>query len=426
MESLPSQPAGLWTGRALLNVSNSSRTNEDMTKVPVRPATIALWSLAAIACGMTAFEGMTRADDAIRFGTPIFSSRADMLVRDADGLHGRPGARFRQFVLNNLGMRGPNVSPVADASTTRLVTLGASETFGLYEPEGMEFPRRLEACLNNRLQHVSASATKRVQVLNAGLPGFTIPTGLQDLALRLRRFGPSIALLYPSPPQYLEEERPRAAKPDSSFSRTTVSEWSWLQPRGVERIHDELKAMIPPFLATWLRRREIEQSLKAHGSDWRFVELPKDRLEALDHDLREFIGTARSSGMTPVLMVHVNRFSPNLPRDAHMLTAWEKFYPRATGEMIVAFDSLARETTLRVGSDSGAIVVDLPAEFPVARAPYFADFSHFTAEGADRVGRAACNALINVVTQPNSGRKVGDPNRGTSQRPSGPLSEAMR
>ena len=349
-------------------------------------ATLASWpwrtagGLALLSCALLALEATTRVDDhAIRYGTPVlspFRSQSDMLVRDVNGLHGRPRARFRQFVLNNLGMRGPDVAVLPSAGTSRVITLGASETFGLYEPEGSEFPRRLEACLNAMLENGERSS-KRAEVLNAGLPGLTIPTSVQDLTLRLRHFLPDVVLLYPSPAQYLDDEAPVAARPDSSGGGigSGPSRWAWLYPRSAGRVRDAVKAATPSPVATWLRKRQIEQSLRQHGPDWRFDSWPRDRAEVLDRDLRHFIGVTRALGATPLLMAHANRFAPNSPRDEHMLVAWEKFHPRASGAVLVAFDSVARELVRRAGADSGVAVVDLPATFPAERSQLFADFA---------------------------------------------------
>ena len=81
----------------------------------------------------------------------------------------------------------------------------------------------------------------------------------------------------------------------------------------------------------------------------------------------------------PILDQGCNSAAPFL--DA-LLIAWEKFYPRATAPVIVAFDSLAREVTLRVGADSGVTTIDAARVLSAAPVSIFADFVHFTDAGS--------------------------------------------
>ena len=90
---------------------------------------------------LAALELATRLEDRIRFGTPIlsnFTDQADLIVNDRDGMHGRPNARFRKFVLNNYGFRGPDITERPAAGTSRVFAVGAPEKFGMGEAQGRE------------------------------------------------------------------------------------------------------------------------------------------------------------------------------------------------------------------------------------------------------------------------------------------------
>jgi hypothetical protein len=99
-------------------------------------------------------EAACRIEDWVEFRTPIFArerSQADLLIRDPLGMHGRPWGRFQKWSLNSFGMRGPDVAAKKPPRVIRLVAVGASETFGLYESPGHEYPRQLEDTLNAQL-----------------------------------------------------------------------------------------------------------------------------------------------------------------------------------------------------------------------------------------------------------------------------------
>src|SRR5690348_16942167 len=121
-------------------------------------------------------EVTARLEDWVRYRTPVLSryrSQSDLIVRDEAGAHGRPNSRFQKWAINNLGLRGPDLAVAKGAATYRIATLGASETFGLYESPHLEFPRQLEDTLNRivRSGEFCGSAIHRVEVLNASMPG---------------------------------------------------------------------------------------------------------------------------------------------------------------------------------------------------------------------------------------------------------------
>ncbi|HSY84813.1 MAG TPA: hypothetical protein VK807_23820 [Gemmatimonadaceae bacterium] len=325
-----------------------------------------------------ALEATCRIDDALRFGTPVFSrveSEAELLVRDSAGEHGRPYARYKKWSINNVGMRGPNIPIAKPPGTLRVVTAGASETFGLYESPDHEFPRQLEDTLRARL------CGDPVEVLNAAIFGMSLPTLEQDLRLRVRALDPDVVVLYPTPVQYLEDEMPRPAVPDSGPPQALPVSLA-LYPRAFERLRNQFKQLLPSWLATDLRRDEIARDAKAHPPGWRFTGVPADRLAAYDADLRRTIGTIRSLGAVPVVAIHANAFDGGGPLDQPLLISWENQYHRATGEALLAFDNAAARSTRRVVGDSGVAFVDLRQMSRASGPRLFADYAHFTDTGA--------------------------------------------
>lgn len=345
------------------------------------------WALLLALFAATA-ELACRIEDSIRFGTPILSryrSVADLFVRDEHGMHGRPNAGYQQWKLNNLGLRGPDVTASRPVGTIRVVTVGASETFGMLETTGKEYPRQLQDSLNTLARACRAGAPV-FEVINAGLPGMTLPTIEQHTRFRLRELDPDVMVIYPSPVQYLDESLPSAARPDSTPGPRDPPLTQALHPRFVERMRTQVKNLLPEFVATYLRQRDIDEHRRRHGGV-RFSTIPADRMNAYERDLRKMVGTVRSSGAVPVVVTHANALMRPGPDAAGQMVAWERFVPRATGPTIVAFDSAARGVTLGVAADSMVASFDLAGMFiagPTDR--LFTDFTHFSDEGA---GRAA-------------------------------------
>ena len=362
-----------------------------------RPTASLRWGV-LIVVFLVVLELTCRIEDWVRFGTPFFTpitSQGDLLVRDREGMHGRPNVRFQKWVMNGLGTRGPAATLAKAPGSIRVVVVGASETFGLTESPGLEYPRQLEDSLARWLANrCRATGIRRLEVLNAALPGMSLPTIDQDVRNRIRRFGADVILLYPTPAQYLDEEPPHAALPDTADAAPGLSFSRAWYPRIVARVRNEVKTILPDVLLTWLRRRETSAYIGARPAGWRFTSPPSDRLAQYDADLRGFIGTVRSLGATPVIATHANLFMRPGVRDPHMLAAWEKFYPRAPAAVIVAFDSAARESTLRAASDSAVNVADVAPRLAGIVTVPFSDFAHFTDSGAAIVASALTPAVL--------------------------------
>jgi hypothetical protein len=367
---------------------------------------VTTWLLIAVVVAVVV-ELTCRVEDWVMYRMPLASpyrSLDDLVVRDAQGMHGRPNAQFEKWTMNALGMRGPSAATAPPAGTVRVVTVGASETFGLRESVGKEYPRQLEDSLNTHYTAAAcAGGPRRFEVLNAAFAGMSLPTIEQDVRLRLAALSPAIIVIYPTPAGYLDDRLPEAAIPDSSGRPTaTASASRAFYPRALGRLREQIKQIVPEVVRTALRGRQTRAMVAAHPPGWRFESVPAERVERYDADLRKLIGTIRRVGATPVLVTHANEFMGRPDADEEMLVAWEKFYPRATGSTIIAMDSVARRATVHVGADSGVVIVDAAQTLAAASLSSFADFVHFTDRGAAimanaiRVGvlSAACGAPV--------------------------------
>ena len=341
------------------------------------------------------FELTCRVEDLIRYGTPMFSpytSQSELIMRDANGARGRPNARFQKWVLNAVGTRGPEIVQQKPQGTLRIVTTGASETFGLYESTEREYPRQLEDSLRASVAASSCRDIFRtVEVVNAALPGMSLPTVVLDLQHRIATLAPDYVVYYPTPPQYLDENPPGSTPPVAAASSEPPPARA-LYPRSVARLRSQAKTILPDFVQTALRRREVNKVLEGRPAGWRFSRIPQERLELFDRDLRRVVGAIRATGASPVLATNTNAFLGSQPASADMLYAWERFYPRATGEVILAFDAAARGVIRAVARDSATAMADV--EPAVVGPSAFADFSHFTDSGAGAVAGVMAQTIV--------------------------------
>ena len=345
-----------------------------------------VWATTCVLTALAVLEVTVRFDDWAQFGVPITAAATsldDLSVRDSLGFHARASTQFRQFRINTLGFRGREVSE-RELRLPIVMTTGASETFGLYEQPGKEWPSQLA----DSLSHCSPRPT----VLNAAFAGMSLPTVREDFDRRLRRFSPKVVIYYPTPMQYLYEEPPVPAEPRLG----PIPELPAYRSRAFPRFRDALKRGVPAPVLDLLRRVDLERSRSRGGTPPR-TSVDVGRLDRFEQDLRGLVGRYRQGGATPVLVVHANRFADTASVESRRyLTAWERFYPAYTGTAIVRYDADAALRTLQVGRDSGLAVVDARDALRHQGAA-FSDYSHFNSEGSAIVAGATARAVAGLV-----------------------------
>jgi hypothetical protein len=353
---------------------------------------------------LLALELTARIDDRIRFGTSMMSrvvSSEDLREQDGALIQGRPNARFQKWALNDLGLRGPPVKRERTPGTVRIVAVGGSETFGLTESVGLEYPRQLEDSLN--AARGSASHLPRFEVLNAALPGMSLPTIEQDLLHRLRTLQPDVVVVYPSPSFYVDRDPPHP--PSDVQPSGELPLLRAFHPRVLGRLTNSIKGMLPGVALRWLRQRDIDAEVQQYPPEWRFTSVPDDRLRMFERDMRSMVGTIRGIGAEPVLATHGNAFmSGTASADDDLAQSWVRFYPRSTAQTLIGFDSAAREVTLQIARDSGVVAVDVAASLARTSDPVYSDFVHFTDRGASHVAATLREPLIAVASRTNVGR----------------------
>ncbi|MEW6267925.1 MAG: GDSL-type esterase/lipase family protein, partial [Thermodesulfobacteriota bacterium] len=109
----------------------------------------------------------------------------------------RPGATLLgRYRINSLGYRGPEVEPARRPDTLRVVAVGDSSTFGLGVEEGEAWPfvlgRLLQAALAAR-----GDERTRVEVIDAGVPGYTTLQNREQVVRDLLPLRPDVLVWCP-------------------------------------------------------------------------------------------------------------------------------------------------------------------------------------------------------------------------------------
>jgi lysophospholipase L1-like esterase len=93
--------------------------------------------------------------------------------------------------INSLGFRGPEIARDKDGAY-RIVVLGESTTFGMtLQPEDKPWPEVLEQIIRQRLK-----SRRPVQVINAGVPAYTLRHNLSRLSGEILPLQPDMIISY--------------------------------------------------------------------------------------------------------------------------------------------------------------------------------------------------------------------------------------
>jgi lysophospholipase L1-like esterase len=105
---------------------------------------------------------------------------------------GTEGMMFQSRVrINNLGFRGPDIQR-EKGNAYRIVTLGESTTFGhTINADDVSWPRVLERMIREELK-----PRRPVQVINAGIPSYTVRLNVRRLAKQILPLKPDMIISY--------------------------------------------------------------------------------------------------------------------------------------------------------------------------------------------------------------------------------------
>ena len=345
------------------------------------------WGLLA-AVFVVVLELCARVDDWLAWRAPLWGhySPALLTVNDEFGIHSRPAAQFEKWKLNAYGFRGPEITEEKPAGVIRVVVIGASETFGLYESPGKEYPAQMQ-------QMLDAARPGRYQVLNAGCAGMTLPRFRHYFGVWIRRFAPDVVIIYPTPASYVADTPPKSEFQVGGAPEKELPES--LRLAGKTKIL--FKRFIPASIQRYVRERQLDRVIRRRGSGWQWSAAPPERPKLFRRYLTELIDTVEKAGVRVVLATHANRF----PRDRGawrvvdraQMAAWRESYPRASAACLLDMETQGNRVVRELAAPRGIPVADVAAAVP-RKPENFADFAHFTDRGARLAARAFVDAVL--------------------------------
>ena len=320
-------------------------------------------------------EVTARVQDYIQRGVPILSTPdrdRDLVLHDELGIRGRPNGRFGRWQLNSAGFRGPEIARQPAANCHRVMVLGASESFGLYESDNKEYPAQLAA----RLRRAGGC----YEVVNASLFGLTRPGITQIFESWASQFGARTIVVYPTPAFYLNEHPPGPPGPPPQEEPGPP----WWTPRLRGRAEDLIE--FPPVI----QRRRVARDAAAleaqHDPSWFYESVPPDRIAQFGRDLDRLVSLIEKAGAAPLLVTHATAFHrPPDQGQIDALEAWRVRMRKPRAPVLLAFEDDARQATLDLARRRGLDVVDAAGVMNGHDEWFAEDLVHFNDAGAAKL-----------------------------------------
>ena len=349
----------------------------------VRKIASAAWLLCV---AVLTLEFAARIDDWVHFDAPLNGNYDfDQLFRVTDrGIRGVPNGRYLRWHLNADGLNGPEIRP--NAGQTRVIVYGASESFGIYEDVGKEFPRVLETELN------AQSTSVRYEVINSGVPGMRVGSGINYLRELSDRLHPKVVVIYPTPTHYIGVTLPYCGRPPRTMmpAGSRVPEF-----RVAGKFKDQMKRVLPTTAMKWLRKVSIAWQTRGQVL---LAQVASASLDAFEVDLSCAVTAARNADMVPILVTHANRFGDTTDdRDEGWLTGWRQQYPEMREEGFIDLERRANAGIRKIAARENVLLVDAAVALG-GRTEWFADHAHFNNEGAARMAALLAKPVLAAAT----------------------------
>jgi lysophospholipase L1-like esterase len=290
---------------------------------------------------------------------------------------------------------GFRVTPGTTAGTTPLVRIvadGGSTTFdGNTGADRRTWPARLQYWLTQ------LTPDSRVEVTNAGVPGYRVVENLIRLQTELYRCKPNVIILLQGHNDLFRALRGEAVEPERDPSRPgEIRNHSFL--RSWLSAHSLFYAKVQERLNILAFRSRGRRSLAGAESDAVFDRRLTEGAEQFERDLRSFVAVAGTLGITVVLPAVVHVTGPDDSTVAgNEADVWRNAVPFAPPEMVLRGYRRYNDVIRRVAEETGAFYIDTRA-FDLHGRRFYDDGDpiHFSPEGADAMGRHLAQSLIDA------------------------------
>jgi lysophospholipase L1-like esterase len=300
------------------------------------------------------------------------------------------------FRINSHGYRGREFAAAKPPGTTRVMFYGGSSVFDADSPGEDDWPHRVE-------RNLKARGFGSVEVINAGIPGFSSAEAVGTFFAEGHRFAPDYVLLYA---QWNDIKLLRSPDPLlRQFARAEV----WDDPRTTyQNILDRLLSNTSQLYVR-LRARYYTWKLRIGDEGITPVgdyasSIDESALRQYRLNVQTFVDIARNIGAVPILMIEARLVAPGNTAEEKSRISYD--YVLLTHEALCnAFDRQDR-VLYDVGREKSARVLDRPARELTGKGDLFANHIHVNPKGSARLAELVADELAPILQDGPGGVEV--------------------
>lgn len=344
------------------------------------------------------FEVCARFDDLFKFDAPFWGdyTYSRLHGKDTTGLrYNVPGARFEKWQINSHGFRGDDYTETKSPGTIRIVCLGTSETFGLYESPRSEWPAQLQRLLDSQ----------QAEVINASVVGM----GLEhydsyfdryisplspDVVIVVAGFG---TLINTMKSKYEVQQHTEVNKIKHVVSATPKNTAAQLRDaffkaigeyRSLPKLKRVIKRLMPEWILKIVRTNKYNKTIIQQETEWRSKHnkvqdsVPDECIFSVRGELLKLVRMLTDRKIKVILVSY-----PSLWADKNLERFPDVFLERRADFVGLSMNGWLKasnqmnELIRSVAAESSADFMDCESAIPKTM-DYFADDIHYTDQGA--------------------------------------------
>lgn len=348
-------------------------------------------------------EVSTRLDDAIKYDAPLWRdySGNDLRAKDNDGLtYNVPTAKFEKWQHNSLGFRGTEIMHNKSSGVVRVVCVGTSESYGLYESPNKEWPSQLQKLL----------PSPKFEVVNASVVGFSLPSYGAYLKKHVFPLNPDVIILVIHPFMYvsnLEKATTEMSAPPNTTEKnesinSSLAKKLWRKTRILPKIKFVIRQLVAnnlPFALKryqlWSVEKEIENIERLRLNGRRPMDtVPDNDLKYFQKELNSLVALIRSKGIKVMLTTYPTLISyDNISQYKEIFLDNRRYciYLSLYGMVDAAYkiNAVIEHTSI----EKRTMLFDAASIIPKST-DYFGDNVHYTDNGAKLFAEGIARQLI--------------------------------
>lgn len=296
----------------------------------------------------------------------------------------RPGLRLKSSAwdvrVNEHGLRGRSVTRRKPAGVIRIAVLGGSSVFGYFVPDGQDSCCELERILNEN--------GTRVEVLNAGVPGFNMTQCRHRYENQIAPLNPDIVLLYLG---WNDIRFLTADNPDELDKTPPAPSWT-------TRL--AASSVLYGFVCYRLFPAEVPRFVppSVQGGPAAKTQIAEAGIRNFKSDLLALVESVRGSGAAPIISTQIMACNPRCQDVDEYLGKSEAQIRsnRATGQWIT-------DTMRSTAQAENIPLIDCAEELPCDR-KVLGDAIHLTRSGHKIVAELWAQKLRTLISDPQNGK----------------------